>query len=88
MPNDNALYRDHISQDPQIMVGKPVVKGTRIPVERVIEHLATTPDFEDLFAAFPHLTIEDVQACLSYAYDALQRVRKQDKRALPASAPV
>ena len=48
------------------MVGKPVVKGTRIPVERVIQHLAENPDLDDLFQAFPHLILEDVKACLAY----------------------
>ncbi|HKO23562.1 MAG TPA: DUF433 domain-containing protein [Chloroflexota bacterium] len=50
-----------IIQDPEIMVGKPVVKGTRIPVERVIAHLAHNPDLNDLFAAYPELTVEDVK---------------------------
>jgi uncharacterized protein (DUF433 family) len=58
-------YRDRIVQDPEIMVGKPVVNGTRIPVERVTQRLADNPDLDDLFAAFPHLTIEDVKACLA-----------------------
>lgn len=49
------------------MVGKPVVRGTRIPVERVIAHLAHTPDLDDLFAAYSELTVEDVQAVLRYA---------------------
>ena len=57
---------DRIIQDPAIMVGKPVVKGTRIPVERVIQHLAENPDLDDLFQAFPHLNLEDVKACLAY----------------------
>ena len=57
---------DRIIQDPAIMVGKPVVKGTRIPVERVIQHLAENPDLDDLFQAFPHLTLDDVKACLAY----------------------
>ena len=74
-------YRDRIVRDPRIMVGKPVVKGTRIPVERVIAHLRDTPDFDDLFAAFPHLAMEDVQACFAYAYDILVDVRQKEKRA-------
>lgn len=53
--------------DPRILVGKPVVKGTRISVELVLHHLAQTLDLEDLFAAYPHLTPEDVKACLAYA---------------------
>ena len=49
------------------MVGKPVVKGTRIPVERVLAHLAYMPDLDDLFAAYPELTLDDVRACLEFA---------------------
>jgi uncharacterized protein (DUF433 family) len=64
---------NRIIQDPEIMVGKPVVKGTRIPVERVIAHLAHNPDLNDLFAAYPELTVEDVKACLAYAHAALSR---------------
>lgn len=46
------------------MVGKPVLRG---PVEWVIAHLTHTPDLDDLVAAFPELTVEDVQAVLNYA---------------------
>jgi len=56
-----------IIQDPKIMVGKPIVRGTRIPVERVLAHLADTPDLADLFEAFPRLTLDDVRACLESA---------------------
>ena len=59
-------------QDPEIMGGKPVVKGTRIPVERVIAHLTQHPDLNDLFAAYPELTVEDVKACLACAHAALR----------------
>jgi uncharacterized protein (DUF433 family) len=58
---------DRITVDPDIMVGKPVVKGTRIPVELVLAQLAYKPDLDELFAAYPHLTVEDVKACLAYA---------------------
>lgn len=78
------LYKERITQDPHIMVGKPVVKGTRIPVEKVLEHLAYNPDLDDLFAAFPHLTIEDVKACLDYARERVKRVRKVT-RPIPTS---
>jgi uncharacterized protein (DUF433 family) len=54
------------------MTGKPVIKGTRIPVEVVLARLADNPDFDDLFVAYPRLTWEDVKACLAYAQ---QRVR-------------
>lgn len=65
--------QDVIIQDPQIMVGKPVVKGTRVPVELVLKYLAQNPDLENLFGAFPHLTVDDVKACLAYAQAAVER---------------
>ena len=60
-------YRDRISQDPQVMVGKPVGKGTRIPVELVLAKLAQNPLLDELFTDYPRLTLEDVKACLDYA---------------------
>jgi uncharacterized protein (DUF433 family) len=68
MQKEQPDLTNRIMQDPEIMVGKPVVKGTRIPVERVIAHLAHNPDRNDLFAAYPELTVEDVKACLAYAH--------------------
>ena len=68
MAAEQPTYRDRIIHDPKIMVGKPVVKGTRIPVERVIQHLADNPDLTELLGAFPELTREDVQAVLAYAH--------------------
>jgi uncharacterized protein (DUF433 family) len=53
------------------MVGKPVIKGTRIPVELVLGHLSQNPDLEELFAAYPHLTVEDLKAVLAYARDVV-----------------
>ena len=76
-------YAAHITQDPEIMVGKPVVKGTRIPVERVLAHLAQQPDLTDLFAAYPELTAEDVQACFAYAHDVIERTGAKARRDTP-----
>ena len=52
--------------DPNILAGKPVVKGTRVPVELVLKRLAQDLDTQTLFEAYPRLTKEDVQACLAY----------------------
>ena len=60
-------YQDRIIIDPKIMVGKPVVKGTRIPVEVVLERLAEDLDTKTLLADYPRLTKEDIKACLAYA---------------------
>ncbi|MGH2534399.1 MAG: DUF433 domain-containing protein [Thermomicrobiales bacterium] len=89
MTKEESLYPERIVQDPEIMVGKPVIRGTRIPVERIIAHLATTPNFDDLFAAYPRLTIEDVQAALAYAHDAMETRHKRARRKSPVgSVPV
>ena len=72
MAREPETYLDRIVQDPEVMVGKPVVKGTRIPVERVLRHLEEN-DRADLFAAFPELTEEDVRACLAYARAAVEQ---------------
>ena len=67
MARDVVLFGDRIVQGPRVMFGKPVVKGTRIPMEIVLEELAHNPDLTDLFDAHPALTVEDVQACLAYS---------------------
>ena len=76
MEKEEFRYLDRIEQDPAVMVGKPVVKGTRIPVERVLAHLEEN-DRADLFAAFPELTEDDVRACLAFAPAAVERQRVQ-----------
>lgn len=89
MAHKHTLYGERIVQDPKIMVGKPVIRGTRIPVERILDHLATTPDFGDLFAAYPHLTMEDVQAALAFAHDAVwTQARPQVEAVLKEAASV
>lgn len=65
MAHPTHMINERIVQDPKIMVGKPVIRGTRIPVERIIAHLATSPSLDDLFAAYPELTIDDVKAALA-----------------------
>lgn len=62
------------------MVGKPVVKGTRIPVEKVLDQLAYKPDLDELFAIYPELTVEDVKACLAYAQAAVAGKRGRPPR--------
>jgi uncharacterized protein (DUF433 family) len=62
--------RDRIVQDPEILVGKPVVKGTRIPVELVLAKMAANPDIDALILDYPQLTVDDVRACLELASGA------------------
>jgi uncharacterized protein (DUF433 family) len=67
MVDKQHTYNDRITTNPAVMVGKPVVKGTRIPVERVVAHLANNPDLADLFDAYPELTVAAITACRQYA---------------------
>jgi uncharacterized protein (DUF433 family) len=60
-------YQDRIVADPAILAGKPVIKGTRIAVDLVLEELAVNPDVDEILAAHPDLTRDDIQACLAYA---------------------
>jgi uncharacterized protein (DUF433 family) len=56
-----------IKKDPKVMVGKPVIKGTRIPVEMIIEKLAYGSTEEDLLQSYPCLNKNDIKAALLYA---------------------
>jgi uncharacterized protein (DUF433 family) len=68
-------WQDRISIDPKILVGKPVVKGTRIAVEFVVDLLAHGWTTEQILHEYDHLTAEDIQACLAYASDVLKSER-------------
>ena len=60
-------WRERISSDPQILRGKPCIKGTRIPVALVLGYLAADRDASVILREFPELKNEDVSACLDYA---------------------
>jgi uncharacterized protein (DUF433 family) len=62
---------DRIAVDPQILVGKPVVKGTRIAVEMVVDLLAAGWTHQEILNSYPTLTEEDLRACLAYASEVL-----------------
>ena len=60
-----------IERNPQIMLGKPVIKGTRITVELLIRKLAEGFTVNDVLDMYPHLTLEQVQAAFAYAADKI-----------------
>ena len=60
-------FPDRIEAKPKVMMGKPCVKGTRIPVYLLLEKMAAGESFETLLAAYPQLTTDDLRACLAYA---------------------
>lgn len=88
MTEHETQKTDRITQDPDVLVGKPVVRGTRIPVALVLGHLAQNPDLQDLFGAYPELTVEDVKACLSYAQAAVEAKGKRPARRVPHNSPL
>ena len=63
---------DRIVVSPDVLVGKPVIKGTRIAVEFIIGLLANGWTHDDVLDNYPGLTSEDILACLSYASSVLQ----------------
>lgn len=63
---------DRIVSNPEILGGKPVVRGTRISVDIILELFATGADYADVLEAYPHLTREDVQAAMRYASRFMQ----------------
>jgi uncharacterized protein (DUF433 family) len=60
-------WQERIVVNPEVLVGKPVVKGTRLAVEFVIGLLAQGWSETEILRNYPELTREDIQACLSYA---------------------
>ena len=60
-------WKERITLDPEILVGKPTIKGTRISVELVIDLLANGAAYEEIIQSYPHLTRDDILACLHYA---------------------
>ncbi len=64
-------WRDHIHSDKGILGGKPVVKGTRISVELILEFLADGCSMADVIAAYPHLSFDNVRAAVAFAHDML-----------------
>jgi uncharacterized protein (DUF433 family) len=62
-----------IEIDPRIMFGKPVIRGTRIPVEQVLRELARGMKEDELVDQYPRLTREDVRAALIYAAEQLSQ---------------
>jgi len=65
------MAQDRIVVDPKVMLGKPVVLGTRIPVELILRKMSEGASIPDLLEAYPRLTAEDVLAAIAYAADTL-----------------
>ena len=62
---------DRIEVNPRVMLGKPVIRGTRIPVELILRKLSEGATEDDLVDAYPRLSRQDIQAAIGYAADTL-----------------
>lgn len=66
-------WRDRIEQKPEVLVGKPVIKGTRLSVEFIIELLADEWTIEEILDSWTHITRQDILACLHYAGERVKQ---------------
>ena len=69
---EDRSWEHRIALDPAILVGKPIVKGTRLSVEHIVQLLADGWTEQVIVDQYPGLTIEDVRACLQYASERLR----------------
>ena len=68
-------WQDRVTIDPTVLVGKPVVKGTRLAVEFIVDLLAQGWTEEEILRNYPGITPEDIRACLAYASALLHAER-------------
>lgn len=65
-------WQDFIISDPEILFGKPVVKGTRVPVHLILEKLGKGDTIADLLLAYPRVSEQAIQACLIFAAETVK----------------
>ena len=73
MPSQNLLSR--ITVNPEVLVGKPIIRGLRISVDQILKALAGGVTVQELLAEYPDLEKEDIQAALLYAADLVNEER-------------
>jgi uncharacterized protein (DUF433 family) len=61
-----------IVSNPAILGGKPTIKGTRLSVDFILQLLASGTTYEEVLEDYPHITLEDIQACLQFAANSLK----------------
>ena len=65
-------FNDFIEINPAIMIGKPVIKGTRITVEIIMEKLSAGESIDDILKSYPHLTREQILAAIAFTTDTFK----------------
>lgn len=69
----------YITQNPDILGGKPIIKGTRMSVEVILEFLAGGMEIKEMLKEFPFLTREQIQAAIQYAAKAVETKRPTNR---------
>ena len=64
-------YNEYIERNPEILGGKPIIKGTRIGVELIVRKLGSGYSIEQLLESYPHLNQQQIYACMNYAADLI-----------------
>jgi len=72
---DKTTWQERIAVDPNVLVGKPVIRGTRLAVEFIIDLLAQDWSEQQILDSYPGLVHDDVSACLKYASETLKSER-------------
>lgn len=65
------MVHERIAVDPNVMIGKPVIRGTRIPVELIVRMVGQGTPTEEILREYPRLTDDDIRAALTYAADVI-----------------
>lgn len=79
-------WREHLNHHPDVLGGKPRIKGTRISVELVLERLGDGWTVEQLLESYPHITLVQIKACQSYATHRTPDSRGDDRPSTIACA--
>ena len=68
-------WKEHIVVNPDVLVGKPIIKGTRISIELLLDCFASGWSYDDILEAYPHLTREQVKAAVAFAAELFKEQR-------------
>jgi uncharacterized protein (DUF433 family) len=74
LPEHTMEIGDRIVINPAVMLGKPVVRGSRVPVELILRRISDGETEDDLLATWPHLTRLDIRAAVAFAADEIAHV--------------
>ena len=65
-------WKQFIAMNPKVLYGKPIIKGTRIAVDLILEKLAEGETFDDILKAYPHITTQQILACMAFASEHIR----------------